>query len=100
VDYTSNTNFLLPEEYENWFQFFRNKSKWICVDDKNWNDRKSKYFTYGKKYDLDYIDYENNDVYIILDNGRDDIPISFNTLINCFVTIEDFRESRLKEIGI
>lgn len=92
MDYSSN---LLSEEYEKWFQFFRNKIKWVCVD-----DQKYLYFTKGKTYDLDYVDYENNDVYLIMDNGRDDVPISFNTLINNFESLEEWRDQKLRMIGL
>lgn len=84
-----------------WFNFFRNKRKWICTnDDPNWLKQYEGYFTYMKTYDLDYADYENEDVYLILDNGRDDCPIYFNELINNFETLEDFRDIKLKSIGI
>lgn len=96
MDYTSNINSDFSEEDESWFLFFRNKSKWVCVNDDEWKE----YFTYGKTYNLDYVDYENNDVYLILDNGRDYTPISFNELINNFETLEDFRDQKLRIIGL
>jgi hypothetical protein len=86
---------------DEWFYFFRNKRKWVCInDDPDWLKKHDGYFTYGKIYDLDYLDYENEDVYLILDNGRDDSPIDFNDLINNFETLEDFRDIKLKLIGI
>lgn len=86
---------------EEWFIFFRNKQKWVCVnDDPEWLEGYTGYFTYNKTYDLDYVDYVNNDVYLILDNGRDDWPITFNDLINNFETLEDFREQKLRSIGL
>lgn len=84
---------------EEWFLFFRNKRKWVYVNDSIVNEL-SRSFTYNKTYDLDYVDYENNDVYLILDNGRDDWPISFNDLINNFETLEDLRDQKLRSIGL
>lgn len=86
---------------EEWFLFFRNKQKWVCVnDDPEWLERYKGYFTYKKTYDLDYTDYENEDAYLILDNGRDDCPIDFNELINNFETLEDLRDQKLRSIGL
>jgi len=88
-------------EEDSWFLFFRNKSKWVCVnDDTNWLKINEGYFTYRKHYHLDYVDYENNDVYLILDNGRDDYPISFNELINNFESLEELRDKQLRTIGL
>lgn len=99
MDYTSNNN--LSGEDETWFRFFRNKQKWVCVnDDPEWLERYKGYFSYNKTYNLDYVDYENNDVYLILDNGRDDWSITFNDLINNFETLEDLRDQKLRSIGL
>lgn len=59
--------------------------------------------TPGKIYDLYYntLQYKSNDIYIIDDKGDEFIFVDGLELYsNYFITLEDFRELKLNEIGI
>ena len=82
-------------------EYSKTDLNWICINDNPvWYKKYDGYFTYMKTYNLDYADYENEDVYLILDNGRDDYWIDFNELINNFETLEDCRNKKLNQLGI
>ena len=59
--------------------------------------------TPGKIYDLYYnkLQYKNNDIYIIDDKGDEFIFVDGLELYsNYFITLEEWRELKLNEIGI
>lgn len=62
--------------------------KMVCV-------RNSIYLTYGKTYDVEFLPVNKSSVYITNDVGRvDNFPITY------FLYQEEWREKRLKELGI
>ena len=59
--------------------------------------------TPGKIYDLYYdtIQYRNNDIYIIDDNGnRFTFVGDLESYSDYFISLEDFRDKKLNELGI
>ena len=72
--------------------------KLVCISKPNiWN------VTPGKIYDLYYntLQYKSNDIYIIDDKGVEFIfVVGLELYSDYFITLEDFRELKLNELGI